>query len=593
MAKEAQDPIRPVDQDGKQTTSIDTGGGAYVAGNVDTRGGDFIGRDLIVKIAVPAALAVVLAVSAAIVAVATGWELPGKVQVALCPYAEDQKELPSGDFNIAIAPFSAPDEKRQDTGSRLSRWLAKQLYDPSGSVAQAAALQGVVAWSNDWPVADQIKPPMKPIPIAFQKNDAAEGRASIDCKTNLSAEEWLSRLRAHLVVFGELEDSDQETELKLSFYYQAPVDNLPDITLDYHPFGSSIPIPNADSPVLAEAGLSDSAQLDKRVAALVHLVDALASVVNGNPQAALRKFEDTVSELDLAAWDEPQVSSTLYYYMGQAALQVPDLAKARDAFQTILDHHDRLGDLDLILATVGLGNVDYLQADGLLLDTLAASTDHFCFPTETVTAGENACFDDTFVANLLASAQDQPTNADDAHAQIHELLQQAVGHYNDALAMTEDLGADVNPDTVQEIRGVTQAMKAHALRRTADTYLDQFEQHAFDVALDPNLLDQDLYQEANSAFVSSADLFSDTVKLLNDIDKPGLVAFTEYGEGLVKERYACSVSLADPEGSTALYAEAAQSFADCSALEEPTDDVSRRLFRSTQCLCENAAGRLK
>ena len=85
MPKDVEDSSQPVDQDQNQTPSIDTGGGAYVAGNVDTGGGDFNGRDLIVKIAVPAALAIVLALAAAIVAVATGWELPGKVQVALCP----------------------------------------------------------------------------------------------------------------------------------------------------------------------------------------------------------------------------------------------------------------------------------------------------------------------------------------------------------------------------------------------------------------------------------------------------------------------------------------------------------------------------
>ena len=87
------------------STTINTGGGAYVAGNVDTRGGAFIGRDLVVKIGIPLALALVIGIAMFAVAVNQGWIFASQIRPIIDPLSVEQQKMPPGYFNIAVAPL--------------------------------------------------------------------------------------------------------------------------------------------------------------------------------------------------------------------------------------------------------------------------------------------------------------------------------------------------------------------------------------------------------------------------------------------------------------------------------------------------------
>jgi hypothetical protein len=106
------------DKESDQNRTIETGGGAFVAGQVDTRGGQFIGRDLkIFNLSLPLLPVVVILI--AIILVLTYLLLPKRPKAM------------TGEFNIAVAEFGVLDSEgnpaRSEDGKRFAEFLHQRL----------------------------------------------------------------------------------------------------------------------------------------------------------------------------------------------------------------------------------------------------------------------------------------------------------------------------------------------------------------------------------------------------------------------------------------------------------------------------------
>ena len=170
-----------------------------------------------------------------------------------------------------------------------------------------------MVWANNLQATPEIKPPI----------------ASI--KTQADAEFWQKRLGARLIIYGKLGGTPQDTEFYPSFYYRSDrVSELPDLDSGHHPFGAPIKIEYADDVDTALEHLQYKSDLSQRAEAFVWLLTALTQVSANVPDAALATLQS--AEQRIQAWNNPQLASILYYYMGSTALQVPDLAEAKRAF---------------------------------------------------------------------------------------------------------------------------------------------------------------------------------------------------------------------------------------------------------------------
>jgi hypothetical protein len=123
------------DQDSEENRTINTGGGAFVAGQVDTRGGQFIGRDLrIFNLSLPLLPVVVILV--AVILVLVFFLIPKRPKTM------------TGLFNVAVAEFDVLDSQANPTRSKDGKKFAEFLYQ---RLASEFAGLGLTESYEIWP----------------------------------------------------------------------------------------------------------------------------------------------------------------------------------------------------------------------------------------------------------------------------------------------------------------------------------------------------------------------------------------------------------------------------------------------------------
>jgi hypothetical protein len=332
------------------STTINTGGGTYVAGNVDTRGGAFIGRDLIVKIGIPLALTLVIGIAMLIVAVNQGWLFAAQIRPVIDPLSVEQQKMPPGYFNIAVAPLDISTaqgnpKNLQQLGSNLSGWMAAYLKGHLPESDASGSLQNALVWANDLPGVPPIKPPIAPL---LSKTDA---------------DLWQNRLNATLLIYGRLVGDPNNTQLVPEFAYISPqVSELPDIDSGHHPFGAPVPIASADDAATAMLSQQTQPDLGRRAEAFVWLITALTQANAKLPEAALATLQ--TAKAKIGAEDPSGLKAIFSYYEGLTALQIPNLPAAQAAFTAVRDPQQPISGTLQAIATIGLGNYHFLRAQG-------------------------------------------------------------------------------------------------------------------------------------------------------------------------------------------------------------------------------------
>ena len=556
------------------TGAINTGGGAYVAGNVDTRGGAFIGRDLVVKLAIPLALTLVIGIAMLVVAVNQGWLFAAQIRPVLDPLSIYQQPMPPGYFNIAVAPLDVStaqgDPKNlQMLGSDLSGWMAAYLKDHLPAGATNGSLQNALVWANDLPGVPPIKPPIDPL------------------RSQSDADRWQARLNARLLIYGKLVGDPDNMQLVPAFSYSsAQVSALPDIDSGHHPFGAPLPIASADDAVTALESLKVQSDLGQRSEAFVWLITALTQANAKLPEAALATLQ--AAQAKLGGEPHSELKAIFSYYEGLTALQIPNLPAAQQAFAQVRDPQQPIADPLQAIATIGLGNYHFLRAQG------------FFNPEQAQDAGLAQCaaaFSGTQLA--LGNSPDGP-NAGEIPADLEGVsaaLQSAQTLYAEAdrwLAQNDPQQQDAD---LQHTRAVAAVMTANAQRLDGESALYALTAPDIDAPQQAALLDR-----ASKALDTAIGGYTEVIARFERMQTYSVQAYALYNLGLAQKARADLYldSQDDAAHGVPLYRQAADTFARCSALSDrpdksvsPDKDGYTGLQKRMRCFCDLEQGAVK
>jgi hypothetical protein len=550
------------------STTINTGGGAYVAGNVDTRGGAFVGRDLIVKIAIPLALTLVIGIAMLVLAANQGWSIATALRPLVDPLSVEQQKMPPGYFNIAVAPLDVStaqgDPKNlQELGSDLSGWMAGYLKDHLPAGENAGSLQNALVWANDLPGVPPIKPPIAPL------------------RSQTDVEKWQERLNARLIIYGKLIGDANNTQFVPAFSYRSEqVSELPDIDSGHHPFGEPVPIASADDAVTALERLQVQSDLGQRSEAFVWLITALTQANAKLPEAALATLQ--AAQDKIGGEQHPQLAAILSYYMGLTALQIPNLPVAQQAFTQVRDPRQPIADPLQAIATIGLGNYHFLRAQG------------FFNAQQAQNAGLAQCaaaFSGTQVA--LGNSPGGP-NAVEIPADlpgVSAALQSARELYAEAdrwLAQKDPQQQDVD---LQHTRALAAVMTANAQRLDGESALYDLTTSDLDEQQHAALLDR-----ARKALDTAIAGYTEVAARFEQMQHYSVQAYALYNLGLAqKARADLDLDFYDDAAQgVPLYRQAADTFARCSALgDRPDKDGYTSLQGRMRCFCDLEQGAVK
>jgi hypothetical protein len=537
------------------STTINTGGGAYVAGSVDTRGGAFIGRDLVVKIGIPLALTLVIGIAMLIVAANQGWSIANALRPLVDPYSVEQVQMPAGHFNIAVAPFDVSavqgdQGKLQDLSSEVSGWMAERLNKGLQDEQVTDSLHGAVVWANKLQETPAIKPPIGPI------------------KTREQAEFWQKRLGARLVIYGQLSGTPDDTEFTPSFYYRSDrVSELPDLDSGHHPFGAPLRIEFADDVDTALEHLKQRSDLSQRAEAFVWLISALTQVSANAPDAALATLRS--AEQRVEGWNSPQLAAILHYYMGSVALQVPDLAEAKRAFTEVRGPQAAITDSLSAMATIGLGNYHFLAAQG------------FFAPQQAQVPGLAQCAADFSGGQSTAGGDGEiPTDLKGVFAS----LQAAQGLYADAQQWLAQQDPQQKDPELQHIKAVAEVMSANAQRLAGESAIYGLAAPDLDTAGQAALLDQ-----AKTDLDTAIANYQGVAARFAQMERYSVQAYALHGLGLAqKARAALDLDyLDDTAQATTLFKQAAGTLQQCVDLgDRPDRDGYVSLQQRMRCFCQ-------
>ncbi|MFN8466062.1 MAG: hypothetical protein U0X20_10945 [Caldilineaceae bacterium] len=554
--------------------TINTGGGAYVAGNVDTRGGAFIGRDLVVKIGIPLALALVIGIAMFAVAVNQGWIFASQIRPIVDPLSVEQQKMPPGYFNIAVAPLDVSsargDPKNlQKLGSNLSGLMAAYLKGHLLPDNSNGSLQNALVWANDLPGIPPIKPPIAPL------------------RSKTDADLWQDRLNATLLIYGRLVGDPNNTQLVPEFSYSSPqVSELPDIDSGHHPFGAPVSIAAADDAATAMLSQQTQPDLGRRAEAFVWLITALTQANAKLPEAALATLQ--TAQAKIGAEDHSQLKAIFAYYEGLTALQIPNLPAAHAAFTAVRDPQQPISGTLQAIATIGLGNYHFLRAQG------------FFNAEQAQNAGLAQCaaaFSGTKLA--LGSSPDGPNAAEIPAdlAGVSAALQSAEDLYAEAdrwLAQTDPQQQDAD---LQHTRAVAAVMTANAQRLDGESALYALTASDADEQQRAALLDR-----AAKMLDTAIGAYTEVAARFEQMQNYSVQSYALYNLGLAQKARADLYldSYDDAAHGVPLYRQAADTFARCSALSDrpdksvrPDKDGYTGLQKRMRCFCDLEQGAVK
>lgn len=540
--------------------TIHTAGGAVVQGDLDTRGGDFVGRDKVIYIGgfkVPRWLIYGLVALVLVAVVTQGVNLLGlqAVQqtlnqptvappptIAPTPTPSPTPQRMNGVFNLAVAQFGAQDATGaivpSAVGRELSLWLANRLQQELQAEAVTASLGQVLVWQ------DELNRPAANPPIGMIQSEAA----AIDLVRTLSAT---------MVISGVLVGPATEPELRLAFYYASPLlRDTPDAAQGQHLLGSPVLIEFAQDPVLMREAQESNPELVQRTTLLIWLIKALTRETVRKPLQALDLFQQ--AEAQVVTWDNTGAQSVFYYFMGRTALLVQDLPTARRTLTTAVTANPANS-----AAQIGLGNFYY---------TLAQLYFTRQQPLTTAVASCAASFSNTEldVAALAATSAEVPVDAQAATA----ALDTARSYYQTAYTQAQS--------QTPELAQVATLMLASAYRLTGEGALAAYAEQARS-----NTPPVALLTTAATNLTAAATAYEQTLAPFTTAQRVGLLAYTHNGLGLTQraQGYLAQVQ-AQLDQAKAAYADALDQFQACSVLStQPDRNGDRELQRKMDCFC--------
>ena len=326
-------------------------GGAYVAGNVDTRGGAFIGRDLIVKIGIPLALTLVIGIAMLVVAVNQGWLFAAQIRPVIDPFSVEQQKMPPGYFNIAVAPLDIStaqgDPKNlQKLGSNLSGWMAAYLKDhlPASATERQPAKRTCLGQRPARRSSHQAADRSSPLPDGRRPLAGPPERQPPDLRQ--------ARRRPQQYPTGARVLLQQPAGQRTARHRQRPPSlwrTGPDRIgrRRRHRHASHYKV---------------QSDLGQRSEAFVWLITALTQANAKLPEAALATLQ--AAQAKIGAETALGVKGNLLLLRGFDRAADSQLARSAAAFTAVRDPQQPIADPLQAIATIGLGNYHFLRAQG-------------------------------------------------------------------------------------------------------------------------------------------------------------------------------------------------------------------------------------
>lgn len=336
--------------------SVNTQGGTYISGSVDTDGGDFIGRDkniYIGSIKIPHWLLFTLTASIMVITI---------IVVGIAYQFLPPSAMPDGNFNIAVAELSAFNEHGKQINSKESvdraKSIAKFLTNQEDALTTVIGQQ-VLIWGPDQGV--------KPIIPGTEKETAAT-------------------LKADVLIYGSLHQIDDNQWLfQPRFYLTDLAVGQADELRGEYAFGSEILYRTQSTASTKDLNIT----LQNRIEALAEMLVGLSYLASGFPKEydrAIETFQKVASESTWGKANDNTGQEILYHFLGNSYLvratayedssleRKPMLEKSKQAFMAALKlnpiyvrSYNGLGAADFQIAR-SLEGLDKCNWDWSLLD---------------------------------------------------------------------------------------------------------------------------------------------------------------------------------------------------------------------------------
>ena len=252
----------------------------------------------------------------------------------------------TGQFRIAIAEFGQIDAsgkvKRSEPGQVLSQWLFEALYDAYEQNSDLELAESIQVWHDSRQDTEQN------IRFGIVGGNTPAAREA-------AAAALADRVKAHMVIYGYLDDDGASQQLQLGFYLSPLVNDETAAVLGPHQLGRPIALPvplNLDRP---EASILIEERLQARTSALFWLTIALTQDALGRSEQALETLRG--AEQALVGWPDGDGKELLYFFMGRASLLVKRTDDAETAFRRALSISPSYA-----RAQVGLGSAHLVRA---------------------------------------------------------------------------------------------------------------------------------------------------------------------------------------------------------------------------------------
>ena len=256
-----------------------------------------------------------------------------------------------GDFNIAVAEFSAAPGQDNDRDARDADHLSGRVYEIlKQEVDQFDPVLGAALWHDSMGFME------KDVKIGTVAGDTASERSA-------SAEALARRIGANVVVYGVLKPTETNRGSFSPEFFVTELKNQADEIVGPHALGSDIelylPLSTPSNAVRANRLVTPRANL------LAQFTAGLVHELSGDPERALITFKDAESGL---IGDEKDGREVLFLFIGRELGHLARLSKnpieseafleeSRTYYQKAIDANE-----NYVRARIGLGNYYYTRA---------------------------------------------------------------------------------------------------------------------------------------------------------------------------------------------------------------------------------------
>ncbi|MEA3334520.1 MAG: CHAT domain-containing protein [Chloroflexota bacterium] len=246
-----------------------------------------------------------------------------------------------GGFNVAVADFGQRDEPGRslpsETGRVLSGWLAEGLVKELQQNPDVEGAADFLVWHDTLPDSEKN--------IVF-----GTGEGTTSEERQQWAADLAGRVKAHMVVYGDLVDEAGESGLQISFYLAPEVAKEQSSIVGTHSLGKLLLLPESfdlGNPTVNRAVRSGLATRSK---ALFWLTSGLTEQLLGQSDKALETFLQ--AEEALKEWDDKDGKELLYFFIGREYLSQDQYDDAEAYFTRAIDINQ-----DYARAMIALGSV--------------------------------------------------------------------------------------------------------------------------------------------------------------------------------------------------------------------------------------------